>query len=129
MPQPKAALKIPKKEIVKFVVKESLQKRKALSQKELVGLISNGLKKGDRKYSITGKRARLIALDAGIMILTETRRGPMPKKCPVCGHFLKKRHSRNLFGKKIVSGLSCRKCSYHAEEGKWMPKRYRFEMP
>jgi C4-type Zn-finger protein len=51
----------------------------------------------------------------------------MPKKCPVCSHVLKKRYSRNLSGKKIINSLSCKKCNYHAEEGKWMPKRYRFE--
>jgi len=120
--------KIPQRDIVKFVLKESLQKRKATSQKELVEIIKKGLRKGDSKYSITGKRARLIALQTKVKIKVNTRHGPVPNKCPVCGHGLKRSYSKNLLGRKVLTGLSCSRCRYHGTEGKWIPSRYSFSL-
>ncbi len=119
--------KVPKKEIVKFIIKEALQRQKISTQSELAGVVAKKLKRGDRKYSITGKRARLIALEIPARVSIKTRRGKVPKRCPSCSHGLKRTYSKNLFGKKLLSGLRCQKCGYRGSEGRWIPSRYEFE--
>lgn len=121
-------LKIPKKDVVKFVIKEALQKRKAMSQKDLAEIITKELRKGENKYRITGKRARLLALEVPVKIRTETRKGRVPKKCPVCSRGLKRTYSKNLYGKKLLTNLKCPRCGYRGTGGKWMPRKYRFSL-
>ena len=121
-------IKIPGKEVVKFVIKESLRKRKAMSQQELSEIISNELRKGDHKYRITGKRARLLSLEIPAKIKVETRKGPMPRRCPVCGRGLKRTHSKNLAGRKILTSIQCGRCGFRGAGGKWMPRKYSFSL-
>jgi len=131
MPQkqgPKERLKIPQKDIVKFVIKEALQKRKALSQKELAEIITKQLRRGESKYIISGKRARLLALDIPVKMIIDTKRGHIPKRCPACGRGLRRTYSKNLYGKRVLTGLRCSKCSYHGTGGKWAPSRYHFSI-
>ena len=61
-------LKIPQKDVVKFVIKETLSKKKALSQKCLAEIITKELRKGESKYTISGKRARILALEIPVKI-------------------------------------------------------------
>jgi predicted RNA-binding Zn-ribbon protein involved in translation (DUF1610 family) len=124
----KAKLKIPQKDIVKFVIKEALQKRKAMTQKELAAIITKELRRGENKYRITGRRARLLALDIPIKIKVSTRKGKVPKKCPACGKGLKRTYSKNLTGKKLLTAIRCGKCGYRGSEGKWMPRKYTFSL-
>lgn len=124
----KATIKIPRKDVVKFVIKEALQKRDAMSQKELVEIITNELRKGDSKYRITGKRARIIALETNVRIDTATRKGAAPKRCPVCGRGLKRAYSKNLLGRKLLTKIRCCRCGYSGTEGRWMPRKYTFSM-
>jgi len=120
---------VPKKDIVQFIVKEVLQERKVSSQKELANLVNHKLKKVDPSYSVSEKRARLIALNIhGIKVTTSTKKGHLPKKCPSCGHSLKKAYMKNLKGKKLLVRLSCAKCGYTGKENRWEPKRYVFEL-
>ncbi|MBW1839703.1 MAG: hypothetical protein JRI49_07170 [Deltaproteobacteria bacterium] len=85
------------------------------------------LRKNSPKYSITGKRAREIAVKTpGIKVVIKTRVGKSPKKCPVCSNRLKKTYTKNLKGKNIILKLSCTKCSYRGKSGKWIPSRYEF---
>jgi peptide subunit release factor 1 (eRF1) len=123
-----AAMKIPRRDVVKFVIKEALQKEKAVSQKELAEIITKQLVKGESKYRITGRRARLLALEIPVKIMVETRKGRVPRKCPVCGRGLKRTHSKNLYGKKILTGLRCGRCGYHGTGGRWMPRKYSFSL-
>ena len=121
-------LKIPRKDVVKFVIKEALQKRKAVSQKHLTEIITKELMKGESKYRITGRRARLLALEVPVTLRTETKRGKIPKRCPACGRGLKKTFSKNLYGKKMLASLRCGRCGFHGSDGKWAPSRYYFSL-
>lgn len=119
---------IPKDEIVAFVLKDALKKRPASTQEELGRRLEAVLGKSDPAYSLTGKRAREIAMKTkGVRVTIENREGPMPRKCPCCGGRLKKRHSMNLMGKEILAGLDCVKCPYRGRDGKWVPARYSFK--
>ena len=120
---------IPKKEIDQFIIKEVLQERKASSQTELAELVNQKLKKVDHSYSVSEKRARFIALQThGVKVTTYTKKGQLPKKCPSCGHSLKRIYMKNLTGKKLLVRLACQKCGYSGKESRWEPNRYSFEL-
>jgi predicted RNA-binding Zn-ribbon protein involved in translation (DUF1610 family) len=120
---------VPKKEIVQFIVKEVLQERKVSSQRELARLVNAKLKKADDSYSVSERRARLVALHTpGIRITTSTKSGRIPKKCPSCGHSLKRIYTKNLKGRKLLVRMVCAKCSYTGKENRWEPQRYTFEL-
>jgi uncharacterized Zn finger protein len=120
---------VPKKDIVQFIVKEVLQERKVSSQNELAELVNHKLKKVDPSYSVSERRVRIIALDIpGVRVTTSTKKGDLPKKCPSCGHSLKKVYMKNLKGKKLLVRLSCAKCGYMGKESRWEPQRYAFEL-
>lgn len=120
---------VPKRDIVQFIVKEVLQERKVSSQKELAELVNQKLKRVDSSYSVSERRARLIALNIhGVSVTTSTKKGRLPKKCPSCSHSLKKVYMKNLKGKKLLVRLFCTKCGYTGKESRWEPQRYAFEM-
>ena len=120
---------VPKKDIVQFIIKEVLQEQKVSSQKELARLVNSKLKRVDESYSVSEKRARLIALNIhGIRITTSTKSGRIPKKCPSCGHSLKKIYMKNLRGKKLLVRMACSKCGYAGKENRWETQRYMFEL-
>lgn len=118
---------IPKKEIVEFLIRESLKDRKARSQKELSEILNQKLKSVDPDYSVTGKRVRSIAIDMpDVMIRVHTRSGSRPETCPSCGSELKKIYTKDLAGRDILSRMDCDTCGYSGRKDKWMPKRYEF---
>jgi DNA-directed RNA polymerase subunit RPC12/RpoP len=120
-------MKIPKKEVVKFVIKSVLHKRIADSQVELTELVNEELKRVDPGYAITGKRLRNIVLSMPeVKIKVETKKGDRPRKCPSCNAGLKKAYGRNLKGKKILDHLRCPRCGYRGHDGKWLPRKYGF---
>lgn len=120
---------VPKKEIVQFIVKEVLQERKVSSQRELAKLVNAKLKKADDSYSVSERRVRLMALHTpGVRIATATRSGRVPKKCPSCGHSLKRIYMKNLKGRKLLVKMVCAKCGYTGKENRWEPQRYMFEL-
>jgi len=122
-------MRVPKKDILQFIVREVLQERKASSQTELARLVNAKLKKVDDSYSVSEKRARLAALSVpGVRVTTSTKKGQLPRKCPSCGHSLKRVYMKNLKGKKLLVRLVCARCSYTGRESRWEPQRYHFEL-
>jgi hypothetical protein len=119
--------RVAKKEVVKFIIKETLRRHKVGSQSELAGIVARKLKIDDKKYSITGERARMLALEIPVRVMIKNRCGRPPKRCPSCKRGLKKTYSKNLLGKKILIRLSCPRCGYSGSGGKWIPARYEFE--
>jgi len=120
---------IAKKDTIKFIIKEVLQEGKATSQSNLADLVNQKLKKVDSSYSVSEKRARMIALQIpGVHVTTTTKKGELPKKCPSCGHSLRKVHMKNLKGKKLLVRLVCGRCGYTGRENRWEPQRYVFEL-
>jgi predicted RNA-binding Zn-ribbon protein involved in translation (DUF1610 family) len=118
---------IPSREVVKFVLREVLQGSKVKSQAELAELVREKLKKSESRYAISEKRVRTIAAETpGIRIRIKTRKGRHPKRCPACGHKLKRVYTKNLRGRKILSALRCPRCSYRGSGSKWVPGRYEF---
>ena len=122
-------MKIPSKDLVKFVIKRVLENKKVGSQKELSELVVKELNKNKKQYALSGKRARLIALEIPeVKVLIEVKKGKIPKKCPCCKSKLVKTYTKNLLGGKILVKLKCLKCGYKGLEGKWIPKRYEFSL-
>jgi len=118
---------IPREDIVKFLLRDILSGKRIGSQRELSETLLSSLRKNDPTYSITGKRAREIALRTpGISVSIRTRSGRVPKHCPACGGRLKKTYTKNLRGRKIILRLSCTRCSYTGKSGRWIPSRYLF---
>ncbi len=125
-------MRIPKREIVRFVLLEILQSQRVSSQEELTKILKEKLRRVDRSYSITGRRARMIALKTpNIHVRILTRKGGRnnkPKKCPSCEHSLKKVYAKNLKGRKFLVKLTCPRCGYQASADRWLPRRYEFEL-
>ncbi len=118
---------IPKKDVISFLLKETLQRGGARSQRELSDMLNRRLRKSSPGYVISGARARSIALNTpGIGVKIHTRKGRLPKKCPVCGHVLRKTYTRNLKGRKLPLRMSCTRCPYRGSGGSWIPRRYEF---
>ncbi len=120
-------MKIPKKDVVKFVIKSVLHRKTADSQEKLVELVISELRNVDPDYSITGRRVREIALSIPeVKINVRVKKGGVPAKCPSCGSMLKKTWDRNLRGRKVLRGMQCPKCGYKGAAGKWLPRKYGF---
>ncbi len=121
-------MRIPKTDVVRFLLAQILKERKVISQKELASTLARELAKaGD--YSISGARARMIAVETpGVTVKTHTKKGPVPERCPSCGASLRKTYSRNLKGRKTLVRLTCRRCGYTGTNQRFAPHRYEFEL-
>lgn len=122
-------MKIPKKEVVKFVTRSVLNKKVVDTQAELTELVNEELQRVDPSYAISGKRLREITVtmrDVGMKV--DIKQGDVPKRCPSCGYNLRKAYSRNLKGKKIIENLRCQRCGYKGHDGKWLPRKYGFRV-
>lgn len=124
----KSGMKLPKRDVVLFVIKEVMQKNKDIeSLREFTELVNMRLKMVDSKLSISGKRLRNIFIKMpNTKLIIETRKGKRVSKCPSCSFSLKKRYTKNLRGKKILYKVVCSKCGYSGTNGRYIPKRYRF---
>jgi hypothetical protein len=119
---------IPSADIVRFILLRTLRQRRVVSQEELVSILSRELGKAG-EYRISGRRARLIASETeGVRIVTLTRKGPAPERCPSCSGPLSRRYITNLRGRKVLAGLSCRRCGYRGSGHRFAPLRYDFEL-
>jgi hypothetical protein len=117
---------IPKKDIVKFFIKETLLQQKAHSQSELAEIINKKMKSGE--YAVSGRRVRSIALEVpGVRIHAVTKRGKVPEQCPVCATHLKRIYSKNLMGDKLLLRVQCDGCGYSGNNEKSSPMKYEFE--
>jgi hypothetical protein len=120
-------MNIPRQDVVSFVLRESLHGRRAESQRELAEILTRRLRRSNREYAISGTRARTVALKTrGIRVRIHTRAGPLPRRCPACGHAVKRTYTRNLRGRKVLLRLSCTRCPYRGLDGRWMPRNYEF---
>ena len=108
-------MKIPKKEVVKFVTRSVLNKKVVDTQAELTELVNEEL----REITVSMR-------DVGMKV--DIKQGDVPKKCPSCGYNLRKAYSRNLKGKKIIENLRCQRCGYKGHDGKWLPRKYGFRV-
>ncbi len=118
---------IPKKDVVSFLLRETLHAGTARSQHELAGMLNKRLRGNCPGYAISDARARSIALSTpGIKVNIHTRKGDIPKRCPACGHALRKTYTKNLKGKRLLLKLSCARCPYRGSGGSWIPGRYEF---
>lgn len=124
----KAGMKLPKKDVVNFVIKEVMQKNREIeSLREFTDLVNMRLKMVDSRLVISGKRLRNIFIKMPAMkLVIETRKGKRTKKCPSCFSGLRKVYMKNLGGRKILYKLVCSKCGYSGANGRFTPKRYRF---
>jgi ribosomal protein L34E len=124
----KPGAKVPKKDVVLFVIKEVIQKHRDIaSLREFTDLVNLRLKMVDSKLSVSGKRLRNIFIKMpGTKIVIETRRGKKIERCPSCSSGLKKVYTKNLRGKKILYKMICHRCCYAGVNGRFSPKRYRF---
>lgn len=120
---------IPNKEIVRFILKDVLKRKRIRSQSGLAMAVEKKLKETEIYYSITPQRARTIAIETpGIRVKISNRKGRQPKKCPACGNKLRKKYTRNLKGRKSLFSLKCSKCSYSGSGTRWVPGRYEFDL-
>jgi predicted RNA-binding Zn-ribbon protein involved in translation (DUF1610 family) len=126
MPEAQYKKKIPKSEILEFIVRDILRKRSVDSQKELAELINRKFAESSSGFRVSPVRARLAALETGAKILIRTKKGEAPKRCPGCGHRLDKSYIRNLKGRNTVLGMKCPRCGYEGRLGRWLPSRYGF---
>ncbi|NIO22716.1 MAG: hypothetical protein GTN38_01660 [Candidatus Aenigmarchaeota archaeon] len=124
----KKGTRLPKRDVILFVVKEVMQKYKKIdSQEEFTLLVNASLKRVDHKLTISPRRLRLLTLGIPNLRLTiETRKGKLRKKCPSCSKTLRKIYTKNLKGRKLLYKLVCSRCGYSGKEGKWIPRRYVF---
>ena len=120
-------MKIPKNEVVKFVVKSALHRQTAHSQTELASIVDTELKRVNPEYSITGRRLRRLAIDMPeVGVRVSVKKGKMPEKCPSCTTPLVKSWTMNLNGEKVIHSLKCDNCGYKSHGERWAPSRYWF---
>jgi hypothetical protein len=119
---------IPKRDVISFLIRESLKDAPAKSQRELADLINSRIRRSG-SGSVSPSRARSIAaLSPGISVRILTRTGPAPSRCPACGHALRKAYIKNLRGRNLLYRLKCPRCTYTASDGRWVPRRYEFRL-
>lgn len=125
-----AGYAIPSEEELVEAIKGVLGERKIIpSQRELKALLDQRLgSKGN--FRVSGPRARLIALQSGLVDLqvhcreTEVVRSLF--RCPVCGNKLKRVRNMTVFGGSVTLGYRCRQCPYWTGLRRRVPVRYVF---
>jgi predicted RNA-binding Zn-ribbon protein involved in translation (DUF1610 family) len=124
----KEGMKIPKSDVILFVVREVMQKQGEISSlREFTELVNHRLKMVDSRLSVSGSRLKnVFAKMPGTKIVTETRMGGKVEKCPSCYSGLKKIYTKNLKGRKILYKVVCQKCGFSGTNGRFAPKRYKF---
>jgi ribosomal protein L34E len=120
-------MRIPKADVVRFLISESLREGRIGSQKGLASAVNARLRNADPRYSLSDARARRIALETpGVRTRIFTRRGPAPTRCPACGNRIRKTFTRDLRGRKALLMAACTRCPYSSSGGRWLPMRYDF---
>jgi hypothetical protein len=122
-------MRIPSKDMVKYIIKETLRNQNVHSQQELAELVNRKLRVGDQSYSVSQRRAKMLALEMPeVSVKVRTRKGPVPEKCPSCKSDLRKIYTKNLEGRKLLLKMECPMCSYTGKGEKWVPMRYDFNL-
>lgn len=118
--------KIPKDDVLEFVVRDILRHRGAESQQELAEMINKKFASSDSGFRVSPERARRAALNVGAKLNIRIKKGDEPSKCPGCGKRLKKSYIKNLKGKNSIFGMNCPYCGYEGKSGRWAPGKYSF---
>jgi hypothetical protein len=121
-------LKIPKDDVLEFVVRDILRQRAVESQQALAELVNRKFEASNSGFRVSPQRARHAALRAGSKLVIKTKKGSSPSKCPGCGRRLKKSYMKNLKGRNAIFGMKCAHCGYDGRSGKWAPGKYGFSM-
>ena len=102
------------------------------SQKDLKKLVEKELKTKNKKYGVSGKRLRHIAINSDFINLDIHSREGDPKKiltkCPVCESNLKRVKNLTIWGGEVTIEFRCLKCGYWTGKKKRIPKRYTFHL-
>ncbi len=124
----KEGAKVPKKDVIIFVIKEVMQKQSEInSLREFTDHVNHRLKMVDSRLSVSGSRLRSVFIRMpGARIVTETRAGGKTDKCPSCSSSLRKVYTKNLKGRKILYKMACQRCGFAGVNGKFAPRRYKF---
>jgi hypothetical protein len=102
------------------------------SQKDLKKLVEKELKTKNKKFGVSGKRLRHIAINSDFINLDIHSREGDPKKiltkCPVCESTLKRVKNLTIWGGEVTIEFRCLKCGYWTGKKKRIPKRYTFHL-
>jgi len=123
--------KIPSDELVLNALRRVIVKARIVqSQRVLHELVSAELQQKNKKYSVTQKRLRLLALNQPFVKVEIHSREGNPKKtlhrCPVCHHQLKRVRNLTIWGGMVTIELRCPHCGYWTGKKKRIPTRYVF---
>ena len=118
---------------IESIIKKVLKKFRTVdSQSKLKKLVERELNTKKKKFGITGKRIRNIALNSNFIKLEiHTREGDPKKimfKCPVCNSDLHKVKNLTICGGEVTIELNCKKCGYWTGKKKRIPTRYVFHL-
>ena len=122
---------IPTNEEVAIAIYRVLKKRGTInSQEELGERVTQELKKINSTYQVSPKRVRRLAAKTGyikVHILSRNDEGGLDN-CPVCESKLIKEHGVSLWGKRVITGLTCPTCGYKTGKRRQRPTRYIFHL-
>lgn len=118
-------------EDIKSALKTVLKKNRSINtQIKLKKLVTEKLSTKKKRYGISPKRLRNIAINSDFATIEIHSREGDPKKsmnkCPVCGQKLKKVKNKTIWGGKVTIEFSCKNCGYWTGKKKRIPNRYVF---
>lgn len=118
------------KQVEKAITKVLKKFRTVDSQSKLKYLVTRELNTRKKRYGVSSRRLRLLALkNDAVKIEIHTREGD-PKKlltrCPVCDNPLKKLKNLTIWGGEVTIEYRCSKCGYWTGKKKMIPTRYIF---
>ncbi len=122
--------RIPKEEEIRGVLYKVLRRHGSFSSlNKLRHAILEELKKINEEYTVSIKRARIIAARAGFVKVNVKKKHGKKKfeKCPVCGGKLREIKNLSLLGKEVVVGYKCELCKYKGKIYE-VPVRYSFHL-
>jgi len=120
--------KIPKEEEVRKAIYKALRKHGSFSSlNKLRQAVVTELEKMDVEYTISIRRARVLAARAGFVRIEVKKRHGRKKfeKCPVCEGRLREIKNLSLLGEEVVVGYKCDLCKYKGKINE-VPIRYSF---
>lgn len=122
---------IPNDEDIIKALKQVLKKNRSINtQSKLKRLVTEKLDTKKKKYGISPKRLRNLAINSDFVTLEIHSREGNPKKsmnrCPVCGNFLNKVKNQTIWGGKVTIEFRCKHCGYWTGKKKRIPNRYVF---
>ncbi len=118
-------------EDIESALKKVLKKNRSINtQVKLKKLVTEELNTKKKKYGISPKRLRNIAINSNFATIEIHSREGDPKKsmnkCPVCGKKLTKVKNQTIWGGKVTIEFRCKNCGYWTGKKKRIPNRYVF---